>query len=185
MYVCIGFWVLGNWRVLRKYARVGGAWASLGGGRGRRRGGAARRRGQGAEQRFGNPHALRRIPIGMKRVSPLAVSRDNVRASPGRVRRRPEGRPSLILKSKAENLFGQFGERPAIGKSERRAAAAIGRVQMLVPRSATDPSVNRFQRARPPISRPTFVTETSSSVSQVVIASGSDAALPSRTTMPS
>ena len=72
-------------------------------------------RGQGAEHRFGNPHALRCIPIGMKWVSRLAVSRDNVRASPGRVRRRPEGRPSLILKSKAENPLGSFGERPAIG----------------------------------------------------------------------
>ncbi len=74
------------------------------------------RRGQGAEHRSGNPHALRCIAIGIKRVSWLALSRDNVRASPGRVRRRPEGRPSLISKSKAENLFGQFGERPAIEK---------------------------------------------------------------------
>jgi hypothetical protein len=65
------------------------------------RGGVAvsERRGQGAEHRFGNPHALHRIPIGIKRVRQLAVSRDNVRVSPGRVRRRPEGRPSLILKS--------------------------------------------------------------------------------------
>jgi hypothetical protein len=55
------------------------------------------RRGQGAEHRFGNPHALRRIPIGFERVGRLAVSRDNDR--PGRIRRRPEGRPSLILKS--------------------------------------------------------------------------------------
>ena len=65
---------------------------------GRAGGGVAvrERRGQGAEHRFGNPHALRCIPIGIKRVSRLAVSRDNVRVSPGRVRRTPRaGRRSF------------------------------------------------------------------------------------------
>jgi hypothetical protein len=112
-----GFWLPGISYLLRKYARAGGGLACLAPGEG---GGVCAARTAapwaGAEHRFGNPHALRCIPIGIKRVSRLAVSRDNVRASPGRVRRRPEGRPSLILKSKAENFFGQFGEWPAIGK---------------------------------------------------------------------
>ena len=47
-----------------------------------------------------------------------------VTSGPGRVGRRPEGRPSLILKSKAENLSNRVGERPAIEKP-----IAMGRVQ--------------------------------------------------------
>ena len=88
--------VLENSNLLRKYARMGGSLACLApGGPG---GGVAvrERRRQGAEHRFGNPHALHPIPIGIKRVRQLAVSRDNVRVSPGRVRRTPRaGRRSF------------------------------------------------------------------------------------------
>ena len=102
------------------------------------------RRGQGAEHRFGNPHALRCIPIGIKRVSRLAVSRDNVRASPGRVRRRPEGRPSLISKSKRRI----FSDNSASGQPlEIRSCGSYGDRPSPDARSetASDPSANRLR----------------------------------------
>ena len=53
---------------------MGGGLASLPGG-GAGVGVAVReRRGQGAEHRFGNPHALRRIPIGIELVTTYALS---------------------------------------------------------------------------------------------------------------
>ena len=92
---------------------------------GRAGGGARGAVGRGRSIGLAIPMLSVVIPIGIKRVSRLAVSRDNVRASPGRFGGALRaGR--LSFRNRKRRIFSDNSASGRKRKSDRRTAAAIG-----------------------------------------------------------